>query len=126
VMGAMRLLVLCFLLVGCSALPRAPKELYALNRALTHDDCKAHVRAVALMSGYPTKALITCRNSDTKLCHASALVETENGQFVLDNGSLGTDARVLSYKEFLTWIKWNRDSVRYGVFPLEILDQSKS
>jgi hypothetical protein len=68
-------------------------------------DCKDHVLAVARRLGgrYPTAAVVACP-SFMDVCHASALVHTPDGDFVLDNGALGFPGNRLTLAEYRAWL----------------------
>lgn len=74
--------------------------LYAANQAVA-GDCKAHVLATAqrLNGRYPTEAIVACP-SYLPDCHASTLVHTPEGDFVLDNGALRFPGNVMTLAEY--------------------------
>lgn len=80
-------------------------ELYAAN-GKTGGDCKDHVVAVAKRLGgrYATEAVVSCP-AFLPECHASALVRTPEGAFVLDNGALGYPGDVMTEGEFHAWMR---------------------
>lgn len=78
--------------------------LHAANQPVV-GDCKAHVLATAarLKGRYETEAVVSCP-SFLPACHASTLVHTPEGDFVLDNGALRYPGNLLTLTQYHEWI----------------------
>lgn len=79
-------------------------ELYTAIPQVT-GDCKDHVLATArkLAGRYATEAVVSCPSFLTE-CHASTLVHTPKGDFVIDNGALRYPGDVMTLAQFRDWI----------------------
>ncbi len=93
--------------------------LHAANEK-TAGDCKAHVLAAAqrLAGRYPTEAVLSCPGF-IKDCHASALVHTPDGDFVLDNGALRFPGDVMTLAQFRDWIGTKPGAEPYQVVSIQ-------
>jgi hypothetical protein len=89
--------------------------LHAANQK-TAGDCKDHVLAAAqrLAGRYSTEAVLSCP-AFIKDCHASALVHTPDGDFVLDNGALRYPGDLMTLAQFRDWIGTERGTEPYQV-----------
>ena len=77
-------------------------------------DCKDFVlRLAALLPGHRIRVIYTKSGYDDNVGHVSALVQTKEGDFVVDSGFLNIPGDVMAYTDFRTWY-----GVDYGVFAL--------
>jgi hypothetical protein len=95
--------------------------LHAANQK-TAGDCKAHVLAAAqrLAGRYPTEAVLSCPDF-IKDCHASTLVHTPDGDFVLDNGALRYPGDLMTLAQFRDWIGTGPGAEPYQVVSIDYI-----